>query len=134
MAALDIMVGDEKRKFEPVRQRDPFCLCQNGGRGLALQGDGGRHHRSLPYPDVPYTNWAAPYVEAAVSAGYVNGYLDGTFRPNNNINLAEGVTIVLRLLGYQDSDFSGVYPSGQMAKYHSLGLDKGSLPPATLPR
>ena len=32
---------------------------------------------------------------------------------------------MLRLLGYQDSDFSGVYPSGQMAKYHSLGLDKG---------
>ena len=78
-----------------------------------------------PYPDVPYTNWAAPYVEAAVSAGYVSGYLDGTFRPNHNISLAEGVTIALRLLGYQDSDFSGVYPTGQLAKYRSLGLDQG---------
>ena len=53
-----------------------------------------------PYPDVPASHWAAPYVEAAVAAGYVTGYLDGTFRPGNTITLAEGVTMALRLLGY----------------------------------
>lgn len=78
-----------------------------------------------PYPDVPSSHWAAPYVEAAVSAGFVSGYLDGTFRPSNTITLAEGVVMVLRLLGYQNSDFSGSFPAGQMTMYRTLDLDEG---------
>ena len=35
------------------------------------------------------------------------------------------MTIVLRLLGYQDSDFTGVWPSGQMAQYRALKLNEG---------
>ncbi|MBQ8852552.1 MAG: S-layer homology domain-containing protein, partial [Oscillibacter sp.] len=41
------------------------------------------------------------------------------------ITLAEGASIVLKLLGYTGSDFSGAYPTAQMSMYHSLGLDKG---------
>ena len=78
-----------------------------------------------PYPDVPSTHWAASYVEAAVAAGLVNGFLDGTFRPDQTITLAEGVTMAVRLLGYQDLDFSGTWPSGQMSLFHSLDLDDG---------
>ena len=52
-----------------------------------------------PYPDVPYTHWAAGYVEAAVAAGLVTAYSDGTFRPDNPITLAEGATIALGRLG-----------------------------------
>lgn len=125
MAALDIMVGDENGNLNLSANVTRSAFVKMAVAASPYGATVGDTTAVSPYPDVPYTNWAAPYVEAAVSAGYVNGYLDGTFRPNNNINLAEGVTIVLRLLGYQDSDFSGVYPSGQMAKYHSLGLDKG---------
>ena len=78
-----------------------------------------------PYPDVPASHWAAPYVEAAVTAGYVTGYLDGTFRPSNTITLAEGVVMALRLLGYTNEDFSGSFPAGQMAMYKTLDLDEG---------
>ena len=78
-----------------------------------------------PYPDVPASHWAAPYVEAAVAAGYVTGYLDGTFRPANTITLAEGVVMALRLLGYTNADFSGSFPAGQMAMYKTLDLDEG---------
>ena len=53
-----------------------------------------------PYPDVPYTHWAAGYVEAGVAAGLITGFSDGTFRPSNPISLAECATIVLQLLGY----------------------------------
>lgn len=78
-----------------------------------------------PYPDVPYTHWAAGYVEAGVNAGLITGYSDGTFRPSNQITLAEGVTIALQLLGYSSQDFSGAYPTPQMALYRSLKLDRG---------
>lgn len=125
MAALDIMVGDENGNLNlsaPVTRAE-FVKMTVAASSMA--GTVGGSTAVSPYPDVPYTSWAAPYVEAAVSAGLITGYLDGTFRPNGNITLAEGVTIVLRLLGYADSDFSGAYPSGQMAKYRALGLDDG---------
>lgn len=78
-----------------------------------------------PYPDVPYTHWAAGYVEAAVAAGLVTAYSDGTFRPDNPITLAEGATIALGLLGYTAEDYSGAYPTPQLALYRSKGLDRG---------
>ena len=78
-----------------------------------------------PYPDVPYTHWAAGYVEAAVAAGLVTAYSDGTFRPDNPITLAEGATIALGLLGYTAEDYSGAYPTPQLALYRSKGLDQG---------
>ena len=55
----------------------------------------------------------------------VRGYLDGTFRPNSQIQLVEGVSMVLTLLGYTNEDFSGAWGSGQMAMYQSLELDRG---------
>ncbi len=78
-----------------------------------------------PYPDVPYTHWSAGYIEAGISLGLVTAYSDGTFRPDTPITLAEGVTILLTLLGYVPQDFSGAYPTPQLVLYRSLDLDQG---------
>ncbi len=78
---------------------------------------------SSPFSDVPYTHWAAGYIKTAVSQGWLSGYLDGTYRPNNTVTLEEAATGVLKLLGYTTEDFSGSYPYGQLALYESLGLD-----------
>ncbi len=75
-----------------------------------------------PFPDVKYTYWGASYIKTAVDAGYINGYPDSTFKPENNVLLEEGVTICLKLLGYTDSDFLGVWPQGQMSKANDLEL------------
>ena len=74
---------------------------------------------------MPRSHWASGFVEAAVSKGLVSGYSDGTFRPNKEITLAEGVSMALQLLGYGPEDFSGAYPTGQLALYHRLRLDRG---------
>ena len=34
--------------------------------------------KSSPFKDVKYTHWAASYVQAAVTAGWLTGYTDGT--------------------------------------------------------
>lgn len=78
--------------------------------------------KQSPFRDVPYTQWYAPYVKAAVSAGYVVGYLDSTFRPENTVTYEEAATIMLRVLGYDDSAFSDAYPYGQLSKAQSLDL------------
>lgn len=77
---------------------------------------------SSPFKDVRYTHWAASYVQAAVAAGWVTGYTDGTFRPDNDVTLEEAVSAVLKMLGYTASDFVGSFPEAQLAKYAALGL------------
>lgn len=75
------------------------------------------------FSDVKSTNWASEYIQIAVNHGWFVGYTDGTFRPNNTIKLEEASATVLRLLGYSSSDLAGTYPSAQITKYKSLGLN-----------
>lgn len=125
LAALDVMVGNENGNLMLSRTVTRAEFTKMIVAMSAYKDSVGDSTLVSPFPDVPYTNWSAPYVEAAVGAGYVRGYLDGTFRPGNTITLAEGVTMALRLLGYTDSDFTGVFPSGQMALYRTLKLNDG---------
>ena len=122
--ALGIMVGDDQGNMQLDRTvtRAEFITM---AVKASPNGDQVGESSTSPYPDVPYTHWAAGFVEAGVAAGLITGYSDGTFRPSNQITLAEGVTIVLQLLGYGSEDFSGAYPTPQMALYHSLKLDRG---------
>lgn len=76
------------------------------------------------FPDVKNSYWGAGYISVAINNGLVNGYIDGTFKPNNPVTLEEAVTIVLRLLGYSNSDLVGSYPSAQLKKYSDLDLDE----------
>ena len=122
--ALGIMVGDSQGNMQLDRTvtRAEFITM---AVKASPNGDQVGEASTSPYPDVPYTHWAAGFVEAGVAAGLITGYSDGTFRPSNQITLAEGVTIILQLLGYSNEDFSGAYPTPQMALYHSLKLDRG---------
>lgn len=78
-----------------------------------------------PFKDVPYTHWAAGYVKTAVQQGWLTGYLDGSYKPDQTVTLEEAATGCLKLLGYTTEDFSGSYPYAQLALYQSLGLDTG---------
>ena len=54
------------------------------------------------FPDVKDL-WYAPYVCAALSNGIINGYDDGNFKPNNDVNVAEALRIVLESTGFEVS-------------------------------
>ena len=58
------------------------------------------------FNDVSDGYWAAAYIKAAAKHGWINGYGDGSFRSDDEINRAEVVTIVNRLLGREaDADY-----------------------------
>ena len=125
LAALDIMVGDEKGDLALDRSITRAEFTKLAVAASTSRDTVGDTVAVKPYPDVPQTHWAAPYIKAAVDLGLVQGDLRGYFNPDRTITLAEGVTVVLRLLGYEDSQFTGVWPSGQMAQYRALDLDQG---------
>ena len=90
--ALGIMVGDRTGSMDLSRSvtRAEFVTMALKAMGRQIG-----QAASSPYPDVPWSHWAAGYVEAGVAAGLVSGYSDGRFRPSSTITLAEGVTIAL---------------------------------------
>lgn len=125
LAALDIMVGDDKGDLGLERTITRAEFTKMTVAASTSRDTVGDAVAVKPYPDVPQTHWAAPYVKAAVDLSLVQGDLYGRFNPDQKITLAEGVTILLRLLGYTDSDFTGLWPAGQMAQYRALDLDEG---------
>lgn len=53
---------------------------------------------SKSFTDVPDTYWAARYINFAATRGWVTGYSDGTFKPENTITRAEVAAVTCRLL------------------------------------
>lgn len=43
--------------------------------------------------------WAAPYVESMYEKGYISGYEDGTFRPDNEVTRLECLALFARAMG-----------------------------------
>ena len=124
VTALGIMSGDGSGDLNlsaQVTRAEFVTMAIKAAPG----GDGVGQAATSPYPDVPRGHWASGYVEAAVSRGLASGFSDGTFRPNQEIKLAEAASMVLALLGYGPQDFSGAYPTGQLSMYHSLKLSQG---------
>ena len=74
------------------------------------------------YRDVPGTSQWAPYIRIAVQQGWMNGYTDGTFRPDNTVTLEEACAAVLKMLGYKTTDLTGSLPLAQLNKAEQIGL------------
>ena len=74
------------------------------------------------YWDVPGTSQWAPYIRIAVQQGWMNGYTDGSFRPDNTVTLEEACAAVLKLLSYKTTDLTGSFPQAQLNKAQQIGL------------
>ncbi|MRZ30297.1 DUF5011 domain-containing protein, partial [Paeniclostridium sordellii] len=49
-------------------------------------------------------HWAKKEINQFISSGYVNGYEDGTFRPDNSITRAEFVKLVNKYFGFNNKE------------------------------
>ena len=61
-------------------------------------------NKLINFADVPTDHFYYDSIIAAAGAGLVNGYEDGTFRPDNTITRAEVVTVINRLLGLKATE------------------------------
>lgn len=64
--------------------------------------------------DIPFADakghWAADKIAACYTAGYIKGYTDNTFKPDNYITRAEAVTMINRVLDRNDiKDFTNPF-------------------------
>ena len=59
-------------------------------------------------------HWAQKNIELAAGNGWINGYEDGTFRPNNNITRAETFAMINRVLDRQTESVYDLLPTSEM--------------------
>jgi len=80
-----------------------------------------------------HDEWFAPYVCAAKRLGWIDGYPDGTFRPAEEINRAEGIKIVTGAFGGSDrraTDLPSDVRAGMWFRpYVAMGVDIGIVDP-----
>lgn len=56
---------------------------------------------TTPFQDIPENVWYTPYVKKAYKEGWINGYGDGTFKPDQTINKVEALKILGKAQGWQ---------------------------------
>lgn len=118
---LGILAGDESGNLNLSGQVTRAQFAAMMASASAYKDSVSTYGSSL-FKDVKGDHWASGYVRLAVEQGWMSGYVDGTFRPDQSITLEEGCTALLRLLGYDASSLTGSYPTAQLAKAESLGL------------
>ncbi len=58
------------------------------------------------FTDVSSGHWAKDFIDKAAKQGFITGYPDGSYKPDNNITRAEVVTVINRMLSrYPDKKY-----------------------------
>jgi hypothetical protein len=78
---------------------------------------------STIFPDVDSNSELSGYVNALLSRGLMYGRPDGYFHPEGGVSYAEACTILVKLLGYTDSDVTGMWPNNYISKATDLKLN-----------
>ena len=125
LSALEIIGGYPDGTFKPsatiTRAEFAKMACVAGGMSESADILGGT---TSQFSDVKANEWYTGYINLAVSQGYVKGYPDGTFKPNNTITNAEVITVIMRILGYNDN-LPGPWPVDYVAKAGNLEITTG---------
>ena len=116
LSALGVLNGYTDGTFLPANSvtRAEFAKIACVLAGL---GDVSDTLKGTPssFSDVAVNMWYTGYVNIAASQGFINGYSDGTFKPNKTISMAEVVTILMRIAGYNDN-LAGPWPFDYIAE------------------
>ena len=72
------------------------------------------------FKDVPSTQWAYNYVEDISNRNIINGYPDGTFRPNNSLTREQAAKIIVNAVG--------ILYEGKVADFPDVATDSWSSP------
>ena len=86
---IGIVDGTDEHKFSPDAPVTRAEFAVMAARFANLDYEGGNI-----FEDVPAGHWAYSYINAAANAGWVEGYPDGSFRPDEPISRAEVVRLV----------------------------------------
>ena len=108
---LGVINGYDDGSFKPDNNvtRAEFTAMLLRTRGMGAVGS--TSLENPPFPDVVTSDvsWAIGNIRTARELGIVNGYDDGTFKPNNNVSYEEAVKMIVCALGYGEMGAEGAF-------------------------
>ena len=128
--SLDVVQGRGNGTFCPndlvSRAEFAVMLCK-------LTGAETTNPAPVMFPDVE-NHWAKQFIAAALENGYMNGYGDLRFHPNDTLTFEQAVTVAMKIL-YPDEDFhtQGAWYQGYMDKAFAGGYTQGMYTNISLP-
>ncbi len=103
LATYNILQGDGEGGFQPKETLTRAQLCALLAQALGVSARG----ESL-FSDVAEESWSAPYITAMKLIGMVEGYEDGTFRPDETVSNEQFITIISRLATFLNASLYDV--------------------------
>lgn len=100
-----ILQGYPDGSFKPDRtvNRAEFLKIVLGAKGINVSDVAG----SAVFKDVDDGAWYAPYIRYAKTQSIIQGYPDGTFKPDQTVNFAEALKMAYNALNVKTSDMGG---------------------------
>ncbi|MDX8344136.1 S-layer homology domain-containing protein [Rossellomorea sp. YZS02] len=124
----EIIFGYEDDTFRPTDGVTRAAASAMIGRALGLDGT----KRDSSFKDVPEQSFASGYIASAVEAGIINGYNDGTFRPNQLVTRGEMAIFISRAFELTtDTEAAFLDTAPSMASFEAIrkvygnGIAKG---------
>jgi len=120
LTAEGIINGFEDGTFKPdepvtrAQYTKIMCYAQNVGEIRYSEADRAK------FPDVDPNHWAIDNITTARNTGIINGYDDGTFKPENSVLYEQAVKMAVCALGYTEAHAiraggdKGAYPYGYL--------------------
>ncbi|WP_438350256.1 S-layer homology domain-containing protein [Paenibacillus sp. FA6] len=125
-AKLGIIKGNADGSFHAnaTITRAEFATMLVRALGLTSEGDSS-------FKDIK-GHWAADTIATLKASGIINGYADGTFKPNQTITRAEIVAMLSKVMNTtivkndKFNDVSGNWAEAEIATLSDMGIVKGS--------
>ncbi|MDR3310575.1 MAG: S-layer homology domain-containing protein [Oscillospiraceae bacterium] len=129
---LGVIEGNGDGTFKPDRTLTRAEFVKMAVHAFGLESKVAQYETRTVFPDVRSNHWARGYINLAASEAltptgdrWIQGYSDGTVKPDAPIKYSEAVTILMRMLGYGDADANYIWPDGYLRLADACGLTDG---------
>ena len=121
---LGVVDGVGGSKFNPEGNLKRAEFCKMAVVMMGIEDQEASYRSRTIFTDVDSRHWARGYINLAAAGpeAFISGMGNGKFAPNDYITFAQAVTILVRLLGYSDSDTNMQWPEGYMTLADTVGL------------
>lgn len=127
LAALDIVSGYEDGSFNPDGDITRAEAARMIVSALNMNADAAASAGDTQFADVnEKASWAKGFVNVGVAQGYIHGYDETSFGPQDKVTFAQMCVMLTTITGYGDyAAANGGYPTGYMSMASTAGINKG---------
>lgn len=117
MASRFVVFGTDKGMYLPQADVTRAEFAAVITKALGLNGSGNKN----TFKDVGENDWYYDVVSIAVKYGFISGYDDGTFRPDNKITREEAMVILSKAMEFADMSIENADPYNVLKAYADYG-------------